>query len=531
MGAIHSIASTAGLAPLPGSDGILPTPPAPPNAPHLRCDDLRRRLEPRHPPAISATLRPTMLPPADGLPPSAPLPQRRVSVAAARRVRWKKSQIRKQAAAIPTPPVAHPPPSVEPLPPSSVAQITAAVLSAIQARLPGQDPVSCPTPHPATAPPAPVLAAGCPGHLLHAASAPPAPPPSAGPDPDFAAHPGATNASGLLTPRCGDGSLAGLQPSLPLTSTRPNVPPTTPTPSSIGAFLDEFRDRILDDHHARHRSRSRSPPRGHRRSASSWAHAPRGRPSRDRSPRSPRHRRSRSRRRSPTSDDHRRGRTRRGERDAGPTRQDPPSRRRLHHSPVEPRRRHASPSPRRRSSRRSRSLRPGAADRRSATSPPTADPPAADNRGPTRAASHPSTSPSSRRRRGRCGDSPSSTRGLLRRLDALVNDNPAPPADQGAPSRGCPADLLASSAPPEPPVAEHASPSPTNHPGPDTASLTGGTATPSTPRSLSPAASPARSTPSPLRSAAPPICGPASPLPASRDLSAMLRFPPADGTR
>jgi hypothetical protein len=531
MGAIHAFASAAGRAPLPGSDGILPTPPAPSNTPHLRCDDLRHRLEPRHPPATSATLRPTLLPPADRLPPSAPLLQRRMSVAAARRVRWKKSHIRQQAAATPTPPDAHPPPSVEPLPPSSVAQITAAVLSAIQARLPGQDPVSCPTPYPATAPPAPVLAAGCPGHLLPAASAPPAPPPSAGLDPDAAAHPGATNAPGLLAHRCGDGAPAGLQSSLPLTSTRTNVPPTTPTPSSIGAFLDEFRDRILDDHHARHRSRSRSPPRGHRRSASSWARAPRGRPSRDHSPRSPRHRRSRSRRRSPTSDDHRRGRTRRGERDAGPIRQDPPSRRRLHRSPVEPRRPHASASPRHRSSRRSRSPRPGAADRRSATSPPAADPPAAADRGPTRAASHSSTSPSSPRRHGRRGDSPGSPSALLLRLDALVDNNPAPPADRDAPSRGCSADLLASPAPPEHSAAEHAPPSPTIHPGPDAAPPTGGAVTPSTPRSLSPVESASRSTPSPLRSAAPPIRGPASPLPASRDLSAMLRFPPAEGTR
>jgi hypothetical protein len=514
MGAIHSIASSAGHAPLPGSDGILPTPPAPSNTLHLRSDDLRRRLEPRHPPARSVTLRSTMPPPADGLPTSTPLPPRRLSVAAARRVRWKKSQIRQQAAAIPMPPDANPPPPVEPLPPSSVDQITAAVLAAIQARLPGPD-----------------LAAGCPGHLPHATSAPPAPPPSAGPDPALAAHPGATNAFGPLTPRCGDGAPAGLQSSLLLTSARPIVPPTTPTPSSIGAFLDEFRDRLLDDRHSRHRSRSRSPPRGQRRSSSSWARAPRGRPSRDRSPRSPRHRRSRSRRRSPTSDDHRRGRTRRGERDAGPTRQDPPSRRRLHHSPADPRRRGASPSSSRRSSRRSRSLRPGAADRRSATSPPTADPPAADNRGPAQTASRPSTSPSSRRHLGRGGDSPSSTRGLLLRLDALAEDQPALPADQGAPSRGCSADLLASSAPPDPSVDDHASPSHTTLPGPDTASLTGGTATPSTPRSLSPAASRARTTPSPLRSAAPPICGPASPPPASRDLSAMLRFPPADGTR
>ena len=200
MGAIHSIASSAGHAPLPGSDGILPTPPAPSNALHLRSDNLRRRLEPRHPPARSVTLRSTMPPPAGGLPTSTPLPPRRLSVAAARRVRWKKSQIRQQAAAIPTPPDANPPPPVEPLPPSSVDQITAAVLAAIQARLPGPD-----------------LAAGCPGHLPHAASAPPAPPPSAGPDPALAAHPGATNAFGPPTPRCGDGAPAGLQSSLLLT--------------------------------------------------------------------------------------------------------------------------------------------------------------------------------------------------------------------------------------------------------------------------------------------------------------------------
>jgi hypothetical protein len=532
MGAIHSIASAAGSAPLPESDGILPTPTAPFQTSHLRCDDLRHCLEPRCPPAMRTTPRPTVLSPEDKLTPPAPSSLPRVSVAAARRVRWKKSQIRQHVIPLPTPPDTHPTPPHAPLPPTSVAQITDAVLSALQARFPGQDSVHCPTLHPAAAALAPAPAAGSPGPLLNAASAPPAPPPSAGTNPGPAVPPGAPNAPGLPSPQCGDGAPAGLQPSLSLSSARPNAPPTTPTPSNIGAFLDEFRGRILDDHHARHRSRSRSPPRGHRRSASNWARAPRGRPSRDRSPRSPRRRRSRSRRRSPASDDYRRGLTRRGDRDAGSTRRDPPTRRRLHDSTVAPRRHHATASPHRSSPRRSRSLRPGVVGRRSATSTPPADLPVEERCDPPRTASHSPTPSPSRRRRGRHGGPANSTRGLspsLGRLDAFVDNTPAPTADQGTPSRGCSANLSASPTPLERSAAEHALPPSPGHLGPDTTPLASGAATPSTPRSSSPAASGARSPPSPLRRISPPPRGTTSPPSISRDRSASLRFPPATG--
>jgi hypothetical protein len=125
---VRAVTTAAGSAHLPGSDGILPTPPVPPKTPHLLHDDLRHRLDPRRLVATSATPRPTMSPPVNKpTPPAPPLPRHvpaitpsesdlRVhkTVAAARRLRSQKSQLRRQAAMLPPPPETQPPPGDRP---------------------------------------------------------------------------------------------------------------------------------------------------------------------------------------------------------------------------------------------------------------------------------------------------------------------------------------------------------------------------------------------------------------------------------
>jgi hypothetical protein len=377
LGTINSVTTAAGPAQLPAPDGILPTPPVPPSkTTHLRHNDLRHRLEPRRLTATSALPRPTMSPPVDKpTSPAHPLPRLvpaippsdlRVikTVAAARRLRSQRRLLRRQAAMPPPRPEAQPSPPPTLLHQESIAQLADIVLSSIHARFHGQGPVDRPALQPAPAAHAPASAAEGSSNPLDAAPAPPLPPPAAG--------------HGVPNALCPPPSLRGngasrTGPRQPPTPARNDDPPATPTPSSIWAFLEHSRDRSMDDRHARHRSRSRSPPRGSRHPALVRPRAPRGRPSGDRSPRSPRRHRSRSRRRSSASDDYRRGHPRRGERDAASTRRNPPVRRCLNGSPTSSRRRHASASPTRRSSRRSRSSRSGMVGRRSAETPTTAD--------------------------------------------------------------------------------------------------------------------------------------------------------------
>jgi hypothetical protein len=185
-----------------------------------------------------------------------------------------------------------PPPDTQPSPPpallhqESIAQIANIDLSSIHARLPGQGLVDCPALQPAPVAHAPAPAVEGSGNLLDASPAPSLPPPAAGQGLDTPAAAGAPDA------RCPPPSLRGNGPphtgsrQLP-TPARPDDPPATPTPSRIGAFLEDARGRAMDDHHARHRSRSRSPPRGSRHPALVRPRALRGRPSGDRSPRVP----------------------------------------------------------------------------------------------------------------------------------------------------------------------------------------------------------------------------------------------------